>query len=60
MGNNNLLAGEPFPSTNLAAQRSSLDHESQPHLVQTSDKERGDIRKPPEQRDENPDRKVGE
>jgi hypothetical protein len=60
MGNNNSLAEKPFPSTNLAAEVSPLDHESQHLVVSTSDKGRRDKPKLPGQWDGNPHRKVGE
>jgi hypothetical protein len=50
MGSNNSLVERPFPPTNLVAQRPSLDHESQNLLVRTSDKGRGDKRKPRKQK----------
>lgn len=46
--------------TNLAARRSSLDHESQNLPVRSSDKGRADKRQPHERRDEKPHRKAGE
>lgn len=52
MGSNNSLVERPFPSTNLAAERSSLDHENRHLVIKTSDKRREDKPKPQGQRNE--------